>query len=207
MPALHERLVFDTDRGAVVDGPRRYVLLRADVLMGLFANLEGDARGAALEALHRSVAEHGADSVRAYRQAVGADALPSLMEAAAASLGWGRWRFDADDLAAIGSTPHAAEDPHAAASTRRLRLAVTDSPFAAEAPHAHRSCHAIAGMLEAVGSAVFGTNVDAHETHCAAEGGEAVCRFVVAPRTTSPITPTSSDDTPARRHHRQGDPS
>jgi len=134
--------------------------------------------------------------------------LPSLMEAAAASLGWGRWRFDADDLAAIGSTTHAAADPHAAAGTRRLRLAVTDSPFAAEAPHAHRSCHAIAGMLEAVGNALFRTDVAAHETHCAAEGGEAVCRFVVAPRTTrSPITPTSSDDTPARRHHRQGDPS
>src|SRR4051794_1965702 len=103
MPALHERLVFDTERGAVVDGPRRYVLLRADVLMGLFANLEGDARAAALEAFRRSVAAHGSDSVQAYRQAVVAEALPSLMEAAAASLGWGRWRFDADDLAAVAA--------------------------------------------------------------------------------------------------------
>jgi len=130
------------------------------------------------------------------------------MEAAAASLGWGRWRFDADDLAAIGSTMLAATDPPTAAAPRQLRLGVTDSPFAAEAPHRGPACHAIAGMLEAVGSAVFRIDVDARETHCAAEGGEPVCRFVVAPRATgSPITPTSSDDTPARRHHRQGDPS
>ena len=160
------------------------------------------------EALRRSVADHGGDSVHAYRQVVVAEALPSLMEAAAASLGWGRWRFDVDDLATVNAAAVGAVDPHAAAVPRRLRLAVTDSPFAAEAPHGSPACHAIAGMLEAIGSAVFRTNVDAHETHCAAQGGEAVCRFAVAPRANaSPITPTSSDDTPARRHHRQGDPS
>jgi len=209
--ALHERLVFDTARGAVLDGPRRYVLLRTDVLMGLFAQLEGDARDAALEAFGRSVAEHGADSVRAYREAVVAEALPSMMESAAASLGWGRWRFDVDDLAALGPAEarNAAPGPGAAAreaAPQHLRLAVTDSPFAAHAPHG-RACHAIAGMLEAIGGAVYAAPVEARETHCAAEGGEPVCRFVVAPRAhRSPIDPASSDDTPARRHHRQGDP-
>ena len=204
MPALHERLLFDTTRGAVLDGPRRYVLMRADVLMGLFANLEGTARTTALEALHRSVAAHGADSVRAYRQTAGAEALPSLMEAAAASLGWGRWQFDADDLAAIDANT----DDRAAGTARRLRLAVTDSPFAAQAPHTGPSCHAIAGMLEALGGALFGAPVEAREMHCAAQGGDAVCRFVAAPRASPPaITPTPSHDTPARRHPLQGDPS
>src|SRR5690242_7237809 len=138
--ALHERLVFDSARGAVLDGPRRYVLMRADVLMGLFANLDGDARDAALDALGRSVAEHGADSVRAYRDAVGVEALPSMMEGAAASLGWGRWRFDAGDPVAAGDV--------AAAGVRSLHLTVADSPFAAEAPRGVAACHAIAGMLE-----------------------------------------------------------
>jgi predicted hydrocarbon binding protein len=205
--ALHERLVFDTARGAVLDGPRRYLLLRTDVLMGLFANLDGGARAAALDAFGRSVAENGADSVRAYRESVGASALPSMMEAAAASLGWGRWQFEADDLASLASLA-AAADGHAAAAPQRLRLAVTDSPFAAAAQRGGPACHAIAGMLEALGAALFGSHVEARETHCAAQGGEAVCRFVAAPRPgPSTITPTSSDHTPARRHHRQGDPS
>jgi len=203
MAALHERLVFDTERGAVLDGPRRYVLMRADVLMGLFANLDGDARVAALDAFRRSVAEHGSDSVRVYREAVVRQALPALMEAAAASLGWGRWRFDADDLAV--SHLHADGDPAAA---RGLRLAVADSPFAAAAPHGGVACHAIVGMLEAVGGALFDAPVEAHETHCAAQGGDAVCRFVATPRASaSPIVATSSHDTPARRHRFQGDPS
>ena len=203
MAALHERLVFDTERGAGLDGPRRYVLMRADVLMGVFANLDGEARTAALDALRRSVAEHGSDSVRVYREAVAPQALPALMEATAASLGWGRWQFDADDLASVH--PHADANPAAAP---RLRLAVADSPFAAAAPHGSVACHAIAGMLEAVGGAIFDAPVDARETHCAAQGGDAVCRFVATPRTSaSPIVPTSSHDTPARRHRFQGDPS
>jgi len=205
MAALHERLVFDSARGAVLDGPRRYLLVRADVLMGLFANLEGAARDQALAAFGRSVAEHGADSVRAYREAVGAAALPPMMEGAAASLGWGRWRFDADDVAAL----HPQVAAPGTEPTQRLRLCVTDSPFAAAAPRGDGpACHAIAGMLEALGGTLWSSPAEARETHCAAQGGEPVCRFVVAPRAhDEAIVPPSSDTSPARRHHRQGDPS
>jgi len=168
------------------------------VLMGLFANLDGDAREAALDALGRSVAKHGADSVRAYRDAVGVEALPSMMEGAAASLGWGRWRFEAGDPVAAGDV--------AAAGVRSLHLTVADSPFAAEAPRGVAACHAIAGMLEALGTAMFASPARARETHCAAQGGEAACRFVVAPRDPAPTSPRPpSEPTPARRHQRQGD--
>ena len=189
--ALHERLVFDTARGAVLDGDRRY----ADVLMGLFANLDGAAREAALEALGRSVHEHGAGSVRAYRDAAGADALPALMESAAASLGWGHWRFDAARLG------HATEPA--------LALTVDDSPFAAAAPPGiGRACHAIAGMLQALGEALWSRPAVAHETACAAAGADA-CRFVVAPRSaaSTPSAPFEiSEVPPARRPTRPGDP-
>jgi hypothetical protein len=165
--ALHERLVFDVARGAVRDADRRYVLLRADVLMGVFAQLEGRARDAALAAFARSVAEHGAGSVRAYRDAVGEDALPQAMEGAAASLGWGRWRIDA---------------AHVHDASPSLALEVENSPFAAAAPRGSaRACHAIAGMLEALAAALWSEAADARETRCAAQGA-ATCSFVAVPR-------------------------
>ena len=184
---LHERLVFDSAGGAVLDGDRRYVLLRADVLMGLFAQLDGAARERALESLRASVHAHGAGSVRAYRDAVGAEALPSMMESAAASLGWGRWRIDSGRL-------H--DRPPS------LALAVENSPFAAHAPSGTpRACHAIAGMLEALGDALWSRPASARETRCAAAGA-ADCRFVVAPRDAEPAVP---EPPPARRLSRPGD--
>ncbi len=170
MPALHERLFFDTARGAVLDDDRRYVLLRADVLMGIFARLDGAARDVALAAFGRSVAENGAGSVRAYRAgAGGAAALLATIEDAAASLGWGRWRLDlgrADDIAAPV-----------------LGLTVENSPFAAAAPPGtQHACHAIAGMLEALAGALWSCDAEARETHCAASGAVGACRFVAVPR-------------------------
>ena len=184
--ALHERLVFDVARGAVQDDDRRYVLLRADVLMGVFSRLEGEARDAALVAFARSVSEHGADSVRAYRDAVGSAALPRAMEAAAASLGWGRWRIDAAHL-------------HDASPS--LALDVDNSPFATAAPRGSaRVCHAIAGMLEAVAGALWSHPADARETRCAAAGG-ATCSFVAVPREQRAPRPLPEPG-PARRPSR-----
>jgi predicted hydrocarbon binding protein len=183
MAALHERLVFDVASGAVRDADRRYVLLRADVLMGIFARLDDDVRDAALAAFGRSVAELGSDSVRAYREAVGADALPTTMAGAAASLGWGRWRFDAAHL-------------HAASPS--LALAVENSPFAAAAPkQTERACHAIAGMLEALAGALWSRAAEARETRCAAHGGS-TCSFVAVPRA-APATPPFPEPGPAHR--------
>lgn len=90
---LHKRLVFDLAAGQVLDGPRRYLVMRADVLMGAFDGLDGQARALALQSLGRSVSAFGADSVHAYLAQVGPDALLQAMVQGSAALGWGVWRF------------------------------------------------------------------------------------------------------------------
>ena len=158
MTALHQRLHFDTARGQVLDESRRYVLLRADVLMGTFDALPDAARNEALRAFGRSVATYGADSIRAYAAANGTEALPAVMERAAASLGWGRWKLDMERDA--------------------LRLRVDNSPFAAASTRrSGPACHAIAGMLEGLAGVLWNGAVSAIETACAAQHGDA-CHFV-----------------------------
>jgi predicted hydrocarbon binding protein len=175
MTALHERLRFDTAQGQVLDETRRYVLLRADVLMGLFDELPAAARDAALRAFGRSVASRGADSVRAYAATVGPEGLPALMEGAAASLGWGRWTF---------------EGAAAGAPTDSLRLAVDNSPFAAASMGADGPvCHAIAGMLEGLAGALWQQPAQATETRCRAEHGGGRCEFVAIRRPAVPPDP------------------
>jgi len=166
MAALHDRLVFDTARGEVRDADRRYLLMRTDVLMGLFDTLPPAARVEALRALGRSVAQHGAGSVRAYAESIGPVELCATMEDAAASLGWGRWRLD------IG----------AAADPPTLALTVENSPFAVAAGRSPEPvCHAIAGMLQALAGALWRTPAAAHEVHCAAVAGAGPCRFTALP--------------------------
>jgi len=162
MAALHERLVFDTARGEVRDADRRYLLMRTDVLMGLFDALPADARVEALHALGRSVARHGAGSVRAYAESIGPVELCAAMEDAASSLGWGRWRLDATDPLCVG-------------------LTVENSPFAAAAGRSTEPvCHAIAGMLEALAGTLWRAPAHARETSCAAVSGEGPCRFTTS---------------------------
>ena len=162
---LHQRLQFDLPHGQVLDGPRRYVIMRADVLMGAFDGLAPDAREDALRALGRSVTDFGSDSVRAYLAEVGPHVLLETMQQASSSLGWGRWRFRLQE--------------------GRLELTVVNSPFAAgtRATQGH-ACHAITGMLEAVAGALWSTTtVRAQELRCACEdrAGEQECSFVAMP--------------------------
>jgi predicted hydrocarbon binding protein len=160
LPALHEGLRFDMAEGQVLDGGRRYLLLRADVLMGVFDELPPAARDEALRAFGRSVATRGVDSLRAYaaQPGVDGDALQRVVEAAAASLGWGRWQLTRE-----------------AAS---LALEVRNSPFAAAAaPGSGPACHAIAGMLQGLAGIVLGSPASARETSCACSTGDACCRF------------------------------
>ena len=177
MPELHQRLRFDTADGQVLDGTRRYVLLRADVLMGLFAALPAAARDEALRAFGRSVATHGVDSLRAYAAEPGVDndALQRVVESAAASLGWGRWR-----LACDGSS---------------LELEVRNSPFAAAAaPASGPACHAIVGMLQGLAGIVLGGAASAREIACACDTGDGLCRF------SARIASSSPADRPAFAH-------
>lgn len=175
MGALAGRLVFDEACGEVRDGPRRYLLMRADVLMGALARLPMQVRGDMLAALADSVRDNGADSVRAYLAQLGGDgdALLSAMTVAAADLGWGAWRFTGQESvahreAAIPASlrQHAGQDDSAAPL---LSLAVRNSPFVAgwraeghvqgrrvdpESASTLAVCAPIAGMLAAVADAL-----------------------------------------------------
>ena len=169
MQPLHERLQFDTAAGQVLDGPRRYVLLRVDVLAGLFAGLTGLERETALRAFGRSVETRGADSLRAYAAEPGVDhdALQRVVESAAASLGWGRWRIERRADA--------------------LELEVCNSPFASAASaSAGHACAAIAGMLQGLAAIVLGGAATAHETSCACVDGGETCRFAAHLNSPSP---------------------
>lgn len=178
MGDLADRLVHDTHAGEVRDGPRRYLLMRADVFSGALALVAPEHRGAVLDAFARSVALHGADSVGAYLDTLGGDtaALLATMPSAAADLGWGVWRFDPP-----GSSPG-------------LALTVTNSPFvqAFEDQRAEQPvCAPIAGMLSALGQACFGVPVRCVESGCVARDGGHACRFEVVP-----LTPASPRRTP-----------
>lgn len=158
-PSLRERLRWTPDDGAIHDGPRRYLMMRPDVLMGLLRRLPDDARASALAAFEGSVREHGADSLRAYFRAVGGDpsALLAATARAAADLGWGAWRFSP--------------------ARGRLGLSVASSPFAAgHGASATPVCAPIAGMLGAVATLAAGVEAEVRELRCVACGAGA-CEF------------------------------
>jgi len=165
-PGFRERLAWDPARGELRDGDVRYLIIRGDTLMGLFRALPERERAAALEALERSVVEHGRRSAQRY-QAMGAAearALLGVIEATAPQLGWGVWRFTE-------------------ISERGLVLEVRNSPFAAGyGASATPVCHAIAGMLRAVGALALGGEVRVAEEQCGAQG-HSHCRLraVVTP--------------------------
>lgn len=156
---FRQRLTFDLASGELRDGDTRYLMLRADSLMGLFKRLPQPARTDAFKAFAASVTEHGSRSAARYLARDGdAGDLLATIAATAAQFGWGVWRFSR-------------------AETGELHLEVNNSPFAhgyGASPEA--VCAPITGMFSAVASIVFDAPVQAEENLCAATGG-AICRF------------------------------
>jgi len=155
--ALRERLTWDPAQGRICDGPRRYLLMRPDVLMGAVVAMAPLARRSFLSSMEESTCEHGADSLRAYAQMVQGDrrALIDATAAAAADLGWGRWAI---------SLEHGG-----------LQLEVLDSPFVAGWQAASDGrvsgepvCAPNRGMLRALADVVLEGHVEVQETDCAA---------------------------------------
>ncbi|MFN0186422.1 MAG: hypothetical protein ACKVQR_21625 [Aquabacterium sp.] len=184
MTTLRERLVFDTAQGAVRDGDRRYLLMRADVLMGALRALEPAARGAMLAAMADVVRYHGGRSLDAYAEAAPGDpqALIDATLAAAADLGWGRWMLqaDADGLhLVVQHSPFAAGwlmvDGDAGANAGALADVSMDAATPAVAV-----CAPITGMLRALATRVRpappGARLVVQESSCMAAGADC-CRF------------------------------
>jgi predicted hydrocarbon binding protein len=163
MTSLRERLTWDPTQGAWHDGPRRYLMMRPDVLMGAIAGLPEAMRGQALQAWAEAARERGADSLRAYARDVKGDgaALIAATVGAAADLGWGRWKVRQE--------------------AARLLLEVDSSPFATGWP-AHVSatgpvCAPVQGLFSALSTLVLGGTPIVEETRCLACGGSS-CRFI-----------------------------
>lgn len=159
---LREKLHWDTQSGQITDADRRYLMLRADVLMGIFRKLEPQAQAQALAAFGQAVRESGSKSAQSYFQSQHNDAPRFLqtMEAYSAELGWGKWAFNQN-------TPG------------QWELIVHNSPFAAGFGASEKPvCSAIAGMLSAVGTLIAQTPVSVEETACAAQGCKH-CKFVL----------------------------
>ena len=93
---FRERLVFDADRGEYRDGDIRYMMIRPDALMGIFAEIARTA--GAPRRWSPSPVPSGAsavESARAYQDAgaPGPATLLRTIEETAPQLGWGQWRL------------------------------------------------------------------------------------------------------------------
>jgi predicted hydrocarbon binding protein len=167
MNAFVARLHFDTDVGAIHDGPRRYLMMRHDVLMGALARLDSALLATVLQAFTASTRQHGGDSIAAYAREQGLDRLLDITCNGAAALGWGTWHM-----------------VHQAGEA--LELTVHNSPFAAGAAGASvPMCAPIAGILHSVAEQVLGRTIHVTEVTCAANhpDGHHACHFVARPAT------------------------
>lgn len=161
---FRDRLQRLPETGEMRDGSIRYLTMRPDALMGLFARLPADSRQAALTALAESVAEFGGRSVAAYRASGAADAGPlvrTIIETSA-DLGWGVWSFAEDGTG--------------------VAVCVENSPFADGAGTSDVAvCAPIVGILTAIAPVLVGPGARIHECTCAAVSGTGHCRFRIDP--------------------------
>ena len=154
-------------QGALFLGTHRYMLIRPDAFMGLFARLPFHERIAAFGAIAASVRENGAKSAASYAGTgmEQAEKLTQTIMETAPQLGWGQWELNYN--------------------TKGLDLSVRNSPFVAGFGLSdHPVCAPICGMLEAVYTQLFGRYGRAIETRCASQIGEGqpaavACQFRV----------------------------
>lgn len=179
MAALRERLQWGPQPGQIHDGPRLYLMMRPDVLMGAVIRLGPAARADMLQALAESTHDNGMDSLRAYAQSLNGDreALIAATVAAAADLGWGEWAVSREGEELVLQVRNS---PFVAGWRLASRLASTaaDRPLSAEAP----VCSPVRGMFTALAGLVLDRPLRVIECQCAATA-EALpaCRFSTAP--------------------------
>ncbi len=159
-------IVHDAQNGEIKDGPIRYLMLRADVLMGTLSELAPDQSIAWLQAMERSAFLRARDSFQQYRSSgrFGADDFLVRSAEVAATLGWGKWTVT--DLG----------------GGRRL-IHVRNSPFAAgHGPASRPVCATICGVLKAIALVGYGQDAEIREQTCAAQGLSDECLFELSAR-------------------------
>jgi V4R domain len=175
---LRERLQYDAAQGVLQDGPRRYMLMRPDSLMGSLRLLDPATREVVFEALAQSTLRFGGDSLRAYAESARGDAqaLIAATIAAAADLGWGQWtvRQRGEALQVLVQHSPFAAGWLASDTRKEPRL----EPLRESDPAV--VCAPIRGMLAALAGALGWPGVQVEEMSCAAQG-HADCRFIATP--------------------------
>lgn len=163
-----DQLNWDTKNGQILDADRRYSMLRADVLMGIFNTLPELERQQALQSFMESVKTHGANSVAAYWLAINKnpELLLENMISISAQLGWGAWQIQQK-------------------TSREIIIQVTNSPFATASTTSKTPvCTPILGIMESMGFFVFDGPVQVSEQHCQAQSAQHhSCLFIIKPLT------------------------
>lgn len=153
-------LVHDLDSGVIADEGIRYLLIRADVLMGIAHHMPGVDPAMFLTALGESVFRHVQKSFSVYAsdgRFDGANFLARTCEVAA-TLGWGSW----------------VANQHPDGSRT---IEVRNSPFASGfGPSPLPVCVPIVGVLRALSILIHGSELPVIETNCAAQGA-GTCKF------------------------------
>jgi predicted hydrocarbon binding protein len=147
--------------GALHAGDIRYVLVRADGLMGCFKSGLSSTSLAMYKEIEDSFFRFGGKSTQQYAETLGEDpqALLSKIEETAPQLGWGNWALSLDS------------------NERTLALRVENSPFSAGYGQADFPvCAPVSGMLKGVAEKIFKQPVTCIEHRCSAMGGD-VCEF------------------------------
>ncbi|QBQ99590.1 V4R domain-containing protein [Paraburkholderia pallida] len=158
MNGIVSRLEHDLEQGEILDGKRRYLLMRPDVLMGILRGLDETTRAAVLKSFTRAAYENGGRSIEAYARDADGRALLDVVCETSAGLGWGKWD---------------AELEH-----DRLRLTVRNSPFAwGHGVSSCPVCAPVVGILQSVAKQILGGPIVAEEVACGAMSGGA-CEFV-----------------------------
>ena len=183
MGALRQRLSWSED-GALHDGPRRYLMMRTDVLMGTLLRLTPEAQADWLRAWAASTREHGAASLQAYAAMSGADAaaLADSTLQAAADLGWGRWTIEPLDEGLQLQV-------HGSPFVQGWRAAQPVSASVSTPVSAHGCapvCAPISGLFTALAAMLLHSPVQVTESACAAAQGAPHDRCTFAARRLQP---------------------
>lgn len=162
MGEFFDRLIRDHASGTITDGEIRYVMFRADVIVGLINALDPPIRANTLRQFAATVADRGGDSLNRYFDTLNGDieALIDTVAATAADLGWGQWVFE--------------RNPES------MTLRVCNSPFIGiDNGDGGPSCAPIDGIFQALAALAGYPSSTRLEVDCAGRGA-AACRFVAA---------------------------
>lgn len=162
-----KEMSFDPDTGEMSYEGIRYMLVRPDTIMAIYREVER-LIGTDVEEVFFKAGRLGGGRTAAGVEttlSISKERLASFMVSMGVKLGWGRnelVEFDMDG--------------------RKIRFRVFNSAFAkAYGSSCNPVCHLTRGVMAAVGEMLWGTTVEALETHCAAQGGE-FCELVVKGR-------------------------